>query len=92
METCPKVPTLLEWSRMTSQSQLSFDKSDSVHSRTQECKNHSHTLKLKNSKVIFINGYRIFGYRSLNSSWKINSDGFTLMGWTNPYLKLTQKP
>jgi hypothetical protein len=43
-------------SRMTSRSHLTFDKSDSVRSRTKECKNHSHTLKLKNLEVIFING------------------------------------
>ena len=37
-------------SRMTPRSQLIFDKSDSVRSRTEECKNHSHTLKLKISE------------------------------------------
>jgi hypothetical protein len=62
-------------SRMTPQNQLIFDKSDSVRSRTEECKNHSHTLKLKHSEVIFINGSQNFGYMSLNSSSKINSNG-----------------
>jgi hypothetical protein len=66
--------------------QLIFDKSDSVRSRTEECKNHSHTLKLKNSEVIFINGCWNLGYMSLNSSWKINPNG-PLM-WT--YMRFTQ--
>jgi len=70
--TCPKAPTLLGWSRMMPQSQLIFDMSDSVRSRTEECKNHSHTLKQKKIKVIFFNGCQNFGYMSLNSSWKIN--------------------
>jgi hypothetical protein len=52
-------------------SQLIFDKSDLVRSRIEEGKNHSHTLKLKNSKVIFINGYRNLGYMCLNSSSKL---------------------
>jgi len=52
---------------MTPRSQLIFDKSDSVRSKTEECKNHSHTLKLKNSEVIFINDCQNFGYMSLNS-------------------------
>jgi hypothetical protein len=41
-------------SRMMPRSQLIFNKSDSVRSRTEECKNDSHTLKLKNSEVIII--------------------------------------
>jgi hypothetical protein len=75
MEICPKAPTLLEWSRMTSWNHLIFDKLDLVHSRTEKCKNHSHKLKLKNLEVIFINGYQNSGYMSLNSSWKINFNG-----------------
>jgi co-chaperonin GroES (HSP10) len=55
-------------SRMTQQSQLIFDKSDSVCSRTEEYKNHSHTLKLKNSEVIIIKAAEILAYMSLNSS------------------------
>jgi hypothetical protein len=55
METCPKAPTLL-------------DKSDSVRPRTKERKNHSHTLKLKNSEVIIIEAAEILAYMSLNSS------------------------
>jgi hypothetical protein len=55
-------------SRMTPRSQLIFDKSDSVCSRTEECKNHSHTLKLKNSEVIIIEATEILAYMSLNSS------------------------
>jgi hypothetical protein len=43
-------------SRMTPRSQLIFDKSNSIRSRTEECKNHSHTLKLKISEVIIIKG------------------------------------
>jgi hypothetical protein len=46
-------------SRMTPQSQLIFDKWDSVRSRIEECKNHSHTLKLKNSEVIIIKAAEI---------------------------------
>jgi hypothetical protein len=53
---------------MTPQSQLIFGKSDSARSRTEECKNHSHTLKLKNSKVIIIQAAEILAYMSLNSS------------------------
>jgi len=53
---------------MMPQSQLIFDKSDSVRLRTEECKNHSHTLKLKNSEVIIIIGAEILAYMSLNSS------------------------
>jgi hypothetical protein len=87
-----KAPTLLEWSKMMSRSQLIFDKSNSVRSITEVYKNHSHTLKLKNSKVLFINGCWNLGYMSLNSSWKINPNGSTLMGWIDPYTKLTQKP
>jgi hypothetical protein len=63
---------------MMPRSQLIFDKLDSVYLRTEECKNHSHMLKLKNLEVLFINGYRNLGYMSLNSSWKINPNGFTL--------------
>jgi hypothetical protein len=85
-ETCLKTPTLLGWSRMTPQSQLIFDMSDSVRSRTEECKNHSHTLKQKKLEVIFFNGCRNFGYMSLNSSWKNNPNG-PLM-WT--YMRSTQ--
>lgn len=75
-------------SKMTPRNQLIFDKSDSVHSRTEECKNHTHTLKLKNSEVIIIKCCRNFGYMSLNSSWKINHNG-PLM-WT--YMRSTQNP
>ena len=49
-------------SRMTPRSQLIFfDKSDSVCSRTEERKNHSHMLKLKNSEVIIIKSCWNFG-------------------------------
>jgi len=44
----------IEMSRMMPRSQLIFDKSDLIRSRTEECKNYSHMLKLKNSDVIFI--------------------------------------
>jgi hypothetical protein len=53
---------------MTPQSKLIFDKSDLVHLRTEECKNHSHTLKLKNSEVIIIKAAEFLAYMSLNSS------------------------
>jgi len=48
-------------SRMTPRSQLIFDKSDLVRSRTEECNNHSHMLKLKNSEVIIIKAAENFG-------------------------------
>jgi hypothetical protein len=53
---------------MTPRSKLIFDKSDSVPLRTKECKNHSHTLKLKNSEVIIIQVAEILADMSLNSS------------------------
>jgi hypothetical protein len=53
---------------MTPRSQLIFDKSDLVRSITEERKNHSHTLKLKNSEVIIIKAAKILAYMSLNSS------------------------
>jgi hypothetical protein len=62
-------------SRMMPRSQLIFDKSNSVRSRTKECKNHSHTLKLKNSEVIIIQAAEILAYMSLNSFWKVNPNG-----------------
>jgi len=46
----PQGTNTIGMSRMTPRSQLIFNKSDSVRSRTEECKNHSHTLKLKNSE------------------------------------------
>jgi len=55
-------------SRMMPRSQLIFDKSDSVRSRTEECKNHSHTLKLKNSEEITLQAAEMLAYMSLNSS------------------------
>jgi hypothetical protein len=60
---------------MTPRSQLIFDKSHSVCSRTEECKNHSHTLKLKNSEVIIIKGCQIFYY--INPLFHTN---WTLLG------------
>jgi hypothetical protein len=48
----PQSTNTIGMSRMTSRSQLIFYKSDSVRSRTEKCKNHSHTLKLKNPEVI----------------------------------------
>ena len=68
----PQGTNTIGLSRMTPQSQLIFDKSDLVRSRTEECKNHSHTLKLKNSEVIIIQAAEILAYMSLNSSWKVN--------------------
>jgi hypothetical protein len=91
METCPTTPTLLKWNRMMAWSQLIFDKSDLVRSRTKECKNHTHTLKLKNSEVIFIEGCWNLGYISLNSSSKINSNGSTLVDCFGTLTKMTQK-
>jgi len=71
----PQGTNTIGLSRMTPRSQLIFDKSDSVCSRTEECKNHSHTLKLKNSEVIIIQAAEILAYMSLNSSWKVNPNG-----------------
>ena len=45
----PQGTSTIGMSRMMPRSQLIFDKSDSVRSRTEEFKNHSYTLKLKNS-------------------------------------------
>jgi hypothetical protein len=86
----PQRTTTIEMSRMTPRNQLIFDKSDSVHSRTEKCKNHSHKLKLKNSEVIILKATEILAYMSLNSSWKINPNG-PLM-WTYMNSKLTQQP
>ena len=46
----PQGTNTIGMSRMMPRSQLIFDKSDSVRSKTEECKNNSHTLKLKNSE------------------------------------------
>jgi len=64
----PQGTNTIGLSRMMPRSQLIFDKSDSVRSRTEECKNLSHTLKLKNSEVIIIKAAEILAYMSLNSS------------------------
>jgi hypothetical protein len=77
---------------MTPRSQLIFDKSDSVHSRIEECKNHSHTLKLKNSEVIIIKAAEILAYMSLNSSLKINPNGPPYVDLYEVHSKLTQNP
>jgi hypothetical protein len=74
METCLKAPTLLDWVEWRHEAKI-FDKSDLVHLRAEECKNHSHTLKLKNSEVIIIKAVKILAYMSLNSSWKVNPNG-----------------
>jgi hypothetical protein len=90
MKTCPKTPTLLEWSRMTPQNLLIFDKSDLVRSRTEGCKNHSHVLKLKNLEVIFIDDCWNLGY-VFKSFRNTKPNGSSLVGWTDPHTKLTQK-
>jgi hypothetical protein len=82
----PQGTNTIGLSRMTPRSQLIFNKSDSVCSRTEECKNHSHTLKLKNSEVIIIQAAEILAYMSLNSSWKLNANGPII--WT--YTRSTQ--
>jgi hypothetical protein len=64
----PQGTNTIRMTRMTLRSQLIFDKSYSVRSKTEEWKNHSHTLKLKNSEVIIIKGCRNLGYMCLNSS------------------------
>ena len=59
METLSQGTNTIGMSRITPRSQLIFDKSDSVRSRTEECKNHSHTLKLKNLEVIIIKAAKL---------------------------------
>jgi len=81
----PQGTNTIGLSIMTPRSQLIFDKSDSVRSRTEERKNHSHMLKLKNSEVIIIKAAEILAYMSLNSSWKINPNALM---WT--YMRSTQ--
>jgi len=71
----PQGTNTIGLSRMTPRSQLIFDKSDSIRSRSEECKNHSHMLELKNSEVIIIKAAEILAYMSLNSSWKVNLNG-----------------
>jgi len=53
--------------------------------RTEERKNHPHTLNLKNSEVIIIKAAEILAYMSLNSSWKINPNALI---WT--FMRSTQ--
>ena len=48
-------------------------------------------LKLKNSEVIIIKAAEILAYMSLNSSWKINPNRSTFMGWTDPTYKTDRK-
>jgi len=85
-ENLPQGTNIIGMSRMMPRSQSIFDKSASVRSRIEECNNHSHTLKLKNSEVIFINGCWNSGYMSLNNCWKINRNGALM--WT--YIRSTQ--
>jgi len=42
-ENLPQDTNTIVMSRMMPRNQLIFDKLDSVHSRTEKCKNHSHT-------------------------------------------------
>ena len=71
----PQGTNTIGLSTMTPRNQLIFNKLDSLRSRTEEWKNHSHTLKLKNSEVIIIKAAEILAYMSLNSSWKVNPNG-----------------
>ena len=71
----PQGTNTIGMSRMTSRSQLIFDKSDSVRSRTEECKNHSHTLKLNTFRVIFIKAAEILALHE----FKIVLEKLTLM-------------
>jgi hypothetical protein len=57
-------------SRMTPRSQLIFNKSDSIRSRTKECKNHSHALNLKNSELIIIKKAAEFWLHKFKQSLK----------------------
>jgi hypothetical protein len=57
----PQGTNTIGLSRMTPWSQLIFDKSDSVRSRTEECKNHSHTLKLEKFRSNYHQRCRNFG-------------------------------
>jgi hypothetical protein len=57
----------VKWSRMTSCSQLIFDKLDSIHSRTEKYKNHSHT-SFKKIEFLLIKKSPLFKpYQSLNT-------------------------
>jgi hypothetical protein len=59
---------------MMPQNQLIFNKSDSVRLKTKECKNLSHTLKLKSLEVLFIKDFFFFNFRlhmCLNSYEKL---------------------
>jgi hypothetical protein len=71
MKTYPKAWLLLEWSRMMSWSQLIFDKSDSVHSRTKKYKNLSHILNWKVWKYYSSKVPKFRLYLCLNSSEKL---------------------
>ena len=87
----PQGTNTIGMSRMTPWSQLIFDKSDSVRSRTEECKNHSHTLKLKKFRIIFIKAAEIVAYMILNS-WKINPSGPPYVDLYEVHSKLVQNP
>ena len=52
-----------------SPNRLIFDKSDPVRLRTKECKNLSHMLKLKSSKVMWISP------QTLRAHHKVQSEG-----------------
>ena len=64
----PQGTNAIGMSGMMPQSQLIFDKSDSVRSRTEECKNNYHMLKLKKFRIMIIKAAKILAYMSLNSS------------------------
>ena len=62
-----------------------------VQQRTEESKDHSDTLKIKNSEII-IKAAEILVYMSLNSSWKINPNGPPYVDLYEVHSKLTQNP
>jgi hypothetical protein len=90
METCRKAPALLESNRMMSRSQLIFDKSDSVRSRTKEYKNLSHTLNWKVQKYYSSKVLKFKLYMCLNSSEKLTLMYLSLWVELTQLQKLTQ--
>jgi hypothetical protein len=89
-ENLPQGTNTIGLSKMTPRSKLIFDKLDSVRSRTKKCKNHSHTLKLKNSEVILLKAHtsrltflrflRNWNHRQIEPTWQ-----------RNPHIYMTQE-
>jgi hypothetical protein len=88
MKTNPKTPTLLEWSWRIPQSQLFFNKSNSIRSRTEKYKDYSHTSFFFNYEFLLIKKSLIFRlYRGLNTY-----ENITLMDWFDPLKNWSKNP